>query len=49
MAVMDLCIQQELTTVYPLLNGLYTRGIGTGEDSIFSFSVQVSGTYYGTL
>jgi hypothetical protein len=42
MPVMDVCIPQELTTVYPLLNGLYTRGIGTGEDSIFSFSVQVS-------
>lgn len=27
--------------MYPVLNGLYTRGIGTAEDSIFSFTVQV--------
>lgn len=32
---------KSLTWVYPILNGLYSRGVGTHEDSIFSFSVQL--------
>ena len=32
---------QALTAAYPILSGLFSRGIGTAEDSVFSFSVQV--------
>lgn len=34
-------LAKALTWVYPVLNGLYSRGVGTHEDSIFSFSVQL--------
>lgn len=34
-------VAQELTESYLFLNELYSRGIGTGEDTIFSISVQL--------
>lgn len=34
-------LAKALTWTYPVLNGLYSRGVGTHEDSLFSFSVQL--------
>lgn len=34
-------LAKALTWAYPVLNGLWARGVGTQEDSLFSFSVQL--------